>query len=429
MTEPFNPQSTGIFRRVAVERLASPERLDVLADVITPKGRVALATLTACAVAAVAWGVLGSLPTKLRAPCMITRAGGVLEVSAGSRGRVAEFRVEVGDRVRAGEIIARIEQPELARQIAAVEQKLADLRLRETSLAAFAERGEALQADLSRGQEADLRNRIASAEARLATLAQRLAAQQSLLDQGLITQSQLLATRLERDTLRQEIDTARSQIKELAVRRLDAAKRSEAELAALRLEIGEVERQIGVQKAALESQSRLVSPYSGRVLELRGGGIGVLVDVGSPLMTLEPDDAGGAGALEVVVFAPPGEGKNARPGMEVQIAPANVRREESGFLAGRVRAVADYPSSRQGIMRVLQNERLVEQLSQGGAPIKIVADLAPDPAAPSGFRWSSGRGPEGAIDAGTLCEADITLERRAPVTLVLPLLRRTFGGG
>lgn len=427
MTQPLNPESTGIFRRVAVERLASPERLDVLADVITPKSRVTLGILLACGLAALTWSVFGSLPTKLRAPCMITRTGGIVEVTAGSRGRIAEFRVQAGDHVKIGEIIGRIDQPEQARQIAATEQKLAELRARETRLIGFAARCDDLQADLLRGQEADLRNRIASAESRLAALAQRLKSQQSLLKRGFITESQLLTTRIEYDSLRQEIDTARSQIKELAVRQLHNRKQCEPDLAAVRLEIGELERQIHIQKDSMETQSSLRSPYSGRVLELRGGGVGVLVDVGSTLMTLEPDAPGGVGALEVVVFAPPGEGKNVRPGMEVQVSPANVRPEEAGFLAATVHSVADYPSSRQGIMRVLQNERLVEQLSAGGAPIKVVADLLPDPAAPSGFRWSSGRGPKQRIDAGTLCEAGITLERRAPITLVLPLLRKSLG--
>jgi HlyD family secretion protein len=57
----------------------------------------------------------------------------------------------------------------------------------------------------------------------------------------------------------------------------------------------------------------------------------------------------------------------------------------------------------------------------------VLADLIPDPAAPDGYCWSSGRGPRNPIHSGTLCESGITLERRAPITLVLPLLRRTFG--
>ena len=427
MTEPAT-ESTGIFRRSAVERLASPERLDLLVNVITQKNRAALVTVLGCALATVLWGVFGSLPTKLHAPCIFTRAGGVLEVSSGSRGRIVDFRVQVGDRVKAGDVIARIDQPEQLRQLDASEKRLGDLRLRAQSLSNFAMRGNSLNSELKRGQEADLRSRIASAESRLGALALRVKTQQTLLEQGLITQNQLLATRIEYDSVSQEISSARTQIKELAVRQLEGQRQSEAELATTNLEIAELERQIQVQRDTMEAQSALRSPYSGRVLELRAGGMGVLVEVGATLMTLEPEAAGTAGALEVVIFAPPGDGKNVKPGMDAQVSPANVRREESGFLAAYVRSVADYPSSRQGIMRVLQNERLVDQLSNEGAPIKLVADLVPDAATPSGFKWSSGRGPNQQIDAGTLCDASVTLERRAPISLVLPLLRKALGG-
>lgn len=52
-----------IYRKVSLDRLASPEQLDHLLEVTTGKSWVALLALCATLGAGVAWGVLGSSDT------------------------------------------------------------------------------------------------------------------------------------------------------------------------------------------------------------------------------------------------------------------------------------------------------------------------------------------------------------------------------
>src|SRR5690606_1612193 len=91
-----------------------------------------------------------------------------------------------------------------------------------------------------------------------------------------------------------------------------------------------------------------------------------------------------------------------------------------GFIRGRVLDVAPIPSSREGIMRRLKNATLVDTLVASGAPFEVEIELEADPASNSGFRWSSGKGPEMSIDAGTITMADVVVERRRVISLVLP---------
>jgi HlyD family secretion protein len=46
---------------------------------------------------------------------------------------------------------------------------------------------------------------------------------------------------------------------------------------------------------------------------------------------------------------------------------------------------------------------------------------------PSGYLWSSAIGPSVSITSGTLCEAQIIVERQRPISLVIPLLRKAGG--
>ena len=100
-----------------------------------------------------------------------------------------------------------------------------------------------------------------------------------------------------------------------------------------------------------------------------------------------------------------------------------VRREEYGFLVGAVSFVSPQPATRQGMLRTLGNEILVEQLAGAGAPFLVEAELEPDAATPSGFRWSSGSGPPSSVESGTLVSVQVVVERQRPISLLIPALR------
>jgi HlyD family secretion protein len=109
--------------------------------------------------------------------------------------------------------------------------------------------------------------------------------------------------------------------------------------------------------------------------------------------------------------------------VETLLAPVSVRKEEFGLMRGVVEEVSDYPVTPQGMLRILQNPTLVAEFSQAGAPIEVTVRLQKTNT-PSGFVWTSADGPPMQITSGTLCEGTITLESRAPITLVLPFLGR-----
>jgi HlyD family secretion protein len=77
----------------------------------------------------------------------------------------------------------------------------------------------------------------------------------------------------------------------------------------------------------------------------------------------------------------------------------------------------------------LHNTELVTRFSRAGAPYAAVVQLQPDARTPSGYRWSSGRGPDQKISSGTLAHAEVVTRERRPIELLLPLLRRVSGAG
>jgi HlyD family secretion protein len=150
------------------------------------------------------------------------------------------------------------------------------------------------------------------------------------------------------------------------------------------------------------------------------------VSAGIPIVTLEQTGAS-VNDLEAVVYLSPLDGKKIKTNMDVQIAPSTVRQEEYGLLVGRVKAVSDYPSSAEGMMRLLKNQQLVQRLAADGAPIALRADLTPNAGTTSGYKWTSPKGPNTRIESGTLCSATVIVARQRPISLLIPMLRESVG--
>jgi biotin carboxyl carrier protein len=121
------PRQDKLFRKVALERLSSPEQLDQLMRVVPPLGWLALIPLLGLVVMAVSWGWFGSVATKVVGRCILISPAGLADVASPAAGRITEALVRVGDTVRVDQVVARVAQPELADRIEKAESRLREL--------------------------------------------------------------------------------------------------------------------------------------------------------------------------------------------------------------------------------------------------------------------------------------------------------------
>lgn len=359
-----------LFRKAALDKLSSPERLDVLMEVTSPAGWLALTALGVVVFLVIVWSVFGWIPTKVAGQGILIRGGAVLAVTSDSQGRLSQVTVSPGDTIQRGQIVAKMSQDDLTSRIANQRALLADME-RQRNMSGTG------------GLEAQLEQKIAQ--------------QQALVARGLLTRSSLMATQ-----------------QELANLRAQAGGRS--------TQIDQMKRDIKDLEARAAAASQVVSPYAGRVLEITTN-VGDLVGPGSRLLTLEEMNA----PIDAVMYIPAGEGKKVRPGMEVRVSPSTVKSEEYGFMIGEVTKVSDYPVTPEGLLRVLRNEALVESLGGSGAPIEVKVKLYPDNKTPSGFRWSSSQGPPLKVLSGTLCSGQVVVEKKRPISYVLPIVKSALG--
>lgn len=414
-----------LFRKVALDRLSSPEQLDQLTQVTSSKGWIALAAVATLLVTGIVWSIVGRIPERVMGTGMLLKSGGVLEIVAPGAGRVADVSVEVGDAVREGQVIARVEQPALTDQFRQAKAVLADLRARRDQAARFNHRDSLLQIHYLQQQRTATQETIASDERGRAWLKDKIASQEQLVKDGLLLKATLAATRQQHDQTEQKIAQSRSDLTQIESRLLSVTNQKADELRTTEQGVEEAERRLTSIERDLAEQTQVVSPYSGRILEVMSDP-GAIVSRGEPIVTLDMSGRTVKG-LEAIIYVSPAHGKQIRPGMPIQIAPSTVKQEEYGLMLGRVTYVSDFPATPRGMRRVLKNDQLISGLAGNSSPYEVHVDLIVDPSTVSQFRWSSSKGPPLQIQSGTLATGNIEIASRRPLSMVLPILRQMTG--
>lgn len=426
----------GIFREAAVERLSTPDRLDQGLSIVGHASWVMLAALAALVVGGLIWSIVLAVPVTVRGQGILLTPGGVLDVTSESPGRVISFSIKVGDRIEAGSVVARLDQPDLRQELLNAEAERRDAVEERDQIVDFQQRrAPVLAASVAQRRRAFEDDLVLLAQ-QLHWLGEAAKVDEDLAAKELTTRQKVFQTQVDIGKTEEEQAQAQNGIRNLEVEVSKSEIEDQRERLSSELKIAAAERKIRSLQERLDRQSVVLSPYAGTVMELKVNA-GEIVERNGALFSLLPSEAADASKdgvtadtrlLYAIVYVPPGDGKKVRPGMAVRIAPSTVHREEFGFIEGRVRSVAEFPSTLEGMNRTLKNRQLVQSLAKDGAPFELVVDLIPDPKTPSGYRWSSSRGPDAVINGGTLASADIDVKSVPILGLIVPPLRRLLEG-
>lgn len=111
--------------------------------------------------------------------------------------------------------------------------------------------------------------------------------------------------------------------------------------------------------------------------------------------------------------------KGIRPGMMANVELSKYILKKYGHIPGKVKEVSILPLSDANILAKLYNPSLVASLKNASV-VQVVIELEKDPLSPSGYRWSSGKGPSNAITIGNVGNANLVIDRIPPAYFLLP---------
>lgn len=415
--------AAGFFQKEALEKLSTPEKLDQLIKVTGPKSWIFLTTLALAMVTAIGWSIMGDIKTKLNAVGVLL-GGEIHEVVSTSQGQLISLQVAIGEHVKEGDIVASIEQPDLAQQIEGLKATLEERELELQALLSFGSQDTKLQRELIQQQTVSIELQMQSDQRNISFLETQLSAEQELLEKGLVTRAQVANTEQQIETAKNSLERLKSQIVQTNSQKLNLDFELQQRITLGKQRINETERQLKQLEERYDIQTNIRSAYNGEVVELLTDE-GIVVGQGTPLFKLKNYEDGNEN-LRGVLYIPTQDGKKIKEGMQALIAPSTVQPQEFGFMQGRVTYVSEFPITQQGMLTTVKNLQLVQGLLTQGALFEVYVEFEKDSEAFSGYKWTSAGGPDIVINEGTSCMGKITVKEEAPIAMVVPALKNFF---
>jgi HlyD family secretion protein len=477
-------QKRNLFRKESLDRLSSPERLDQLMQVVSPRSWLPLVTLGSLVGVAVIWSIYGRIPITVEGRGVLIYPSKVVPLQSKSSGQLIALNVKVGDIVKKGQVLATIDQTELRKQLQQQQSKLTELESQDKAAGSL--QGLRLEQDKRsmqqqrlylqqrirelqaltpllktkgsvsiRLQHQGLQQRLREAQVLTSVYKQRMeirrqlfktegaisgddaleAEQQYLQNLEKISELQAKLKELDVKETEQEkdyrenlssISELQAKLKELDSKQASVAQQDLENATTRKKEIQEVKREIAKLELELGNNSQIISQHSGRILEITVTP-GQVVDRGTRLASIDAETP--SSKLVSVTYFPVADGKKIQAGMTIQITPQTVKRERFGGIVGTVNSISRFPITKQAAASEVGNPEVVEGLvseKQAGL-MQVFSDLELDSQTFSGYKWSSSTGPHLKISPGTTTVVRVKVEERAPITFVLPILREFSG--
>jgi HlyD family secretion protein len=476
-------QKRDLFRKESLERLSSPERLDQLMQVVSPKSWLPLTALGSLVLVALTWGIYGRIPITVEGRGVLIYPRKVVSFQSKGSGQLASLNVEVGDAIKKGEVLGIIDQAELRKQLEQQRTKLAELQAQDQAVGSLQglrttqekqtieqqrqylqQRIRELQSltpqlkattqESLREQRQSLQLSLGQARSLISIYQQRLESRKRLYKERAITNDVLLEAEQQHLENQAKIANLQAQLKELDAKETEQEKAYRDNLSAIaefqaqlkeldsreanlaredletattrKKEIQDLKREIAQLELQLGNSSQIISQHNGRILELAVNP-GQVLNAGTRLGTLEVENP--SSKLVGMTYFTVGDGKKIQPGMTLQITPQTVKRERFGGVVGKITSISSFPITQDAAASVVGNPEVVQGLvsdKQEGV-IQVFAELKPDTTTFTGYQWSSSKGPNLKISPGTTTTARVKVDERAPITFLLPILRSTSG--
>ncbi|MGC1879390.1 MAG: hypothetical protein WA347_08455 [Rhabdochlamydiaceae bacterium] len=382
-----------IFRKVSLERIASPEQIDRLLVIVRIPGWIALLCMIVLTVVILIWSVFGAIPTSVSGVGVFFKPSDIQAINSSSEGIVETIDVKTGDTVKKGIELLTLYSSRLSQEYEGLKNKI---RYAEAEMKIEQEKSGArmrIRLDLNR-------NILQIQELKRKFLEETLS--------GAINDPFLMFTlRKNLFDVQMAIQVQRSGIEMLEI---DHSSRWQWELLTLK-------EKMKIAESDLKNL-RICAPEDGTILEIDTL-VGQAVRVGSPLIWFESASKPGEEEL-IFGFFPIDQGTQIKEGMKADIAFENVNQKLYGKMIGKVVRVLPYAASKQDeILQSIPSEELRDFITQRS--VSILVEIAPvnNSETPSGYQWTTPKGPPFPILRGSIASVNIVTAEKKPFTYLI----------
>lgn len=133
------------------------------------------------------------------------------------------------------------------------------------------------------------------------------------------------------------------------------------------------------------------------------------------------------GRTQLIAYADNEAQRDLRIGMETQVWPADEKRDEIGYVRGRITQVVRYPADADEVRQTLKSDILAKRLlQQGDVVYEVRIDLLCSPEDSTSYDWSFGEPADVSMGIGTYCSVLTETKRRSMFEYLFESARTRF---
>lgn len=403
-----------IFLKEALEEQFTFRKLDQALSLIKPLDWLIYWGLFAVLAGFFAWCFFGSIPVTVFGRGIILDPNQLMTIVSEAEGSVEGIYFDMDSRVDAGAPLIKLYDPQLAFQVDFL-KKAAQLQQKEyQDLVVQVDNERVFRINFLRRQLESYEKAKEFKEQAIAILQNTLETEQDLYDKNILTAPTLNSTRLTKLSAQADLGKIMADISNTEFE--IAKKFREEELWTKHKQVQDTELQLGLAKEKFQ-QTFVNAKEAGKVV---GNFVfpGMSVTKGSPLLILQKPDAP-TPPTYFYAYVPISEGKAIRPGMAARIELAKYVFKKYGYIIGKVKEVSTLPLPDTSILARLFDKSLVDTLKEKSVA-EILIELETNPENPTGYRWTSGRGPDQEITIGSVGLAQVVVDTIPPIYFLIP---------
>ncbi len=133
-------------------------------------------------------------------------------------------------------------------------------------------------------------------------------------------------------------------------------------------------------------------------------------------------------STQLIAYADNEAQRDLQVGMEAQVWPADEKRDEIGYVRGRIIQVVRYPTHAVDVRQRLKSDVLAQRLLGDGDKVvyEVLIDLQRNPSDPTSYDWSFGQPDDVSMGIGTYCSVLTETRRRSMFQYLFEASRTHF---
>ncbi len=402
---------------------ASPDRLDMPIRIKTFKSWLMWIIITCIFIAVILWSIVGNVYVRVGGQGIILpQPAEIFDAAAQGKGLLVSLKIKIGDKVKKGQIIAEINVKELHKQIDETKKYLSNLKQQKIQTIELINKQTKYLNDYTEKFNKALEVQKTNTDKYKSFMTKFVSSEKTIANEGAIsmmTYERAIESLFKIDnTLFDIISKKASQKLNQERYRFEWTK----EIFNLDLQILKTEEELVEQQLKLEEFKFIRSPINGVINQLLARP-GTYLFPGTSVATVVTESK----RDDVLGFFSPFNGKRIDNGMIAFISPSIAKKELYGTIESKVQGVSEYPLDIKTLTSVLKEPDLAKLFSKNGPPIMCKLSLERDTGTYTGFKWTSRNGPHFKITNGTICDISVVVQKRKPITLVIPFFRKLLG--